>query len=57
MQIFKLGVMFNQAEAKAHEVKLKTITKKPPTKLPSPTDFTDSDDNIDDDKDDIFERQ
>jgi len=56
-QIFKLGVMFNRAEAKAHEVKLKTITKKPPAKLPSPTDFTDSDDNIDDDEDDIFERQ
>ena len=54
---FQVGcsVLF-RAEAEAHEVKLKTITKKPPAKLPSPTDFTDGDDNIDDDEDDIFER-
>ena len=56
-QIFKLGVLFHRAEAEAHEVKLKTIPKKLPAKLPSPTDFTDSDDNIDHDEDDIFERQ
>lgn len=54
-QIFELGVLFNRAEAEAHEVELKTIPKKPPAKLPSLTDFTDSDDNIDD-EDDIFER-
>ena len=55
-QIFKLGVLFNRAEAEAYEAKLTTIPKKPPAKLPSPTDFTDSDDNIVDDEDDIFER-
>ncbi|DBA88591.1 hypothetical protein WJX77_003841 [Trebouxia sp. C0004] len=49
-QIFELGVLFNRAEAEAHEVELKTVPKKPPAKLPSLTDFTDSDDNINDDR-------
>ena len=52
-QIFELGVLFNRAEAR--EMELKTIPRKPPAKLPSLTDFTDSDDNMDD-EDDIFER-
>ena len=47
--------MFNQAEAEAHEGKFKTIPNKPKAKLPSPTNFTDSDDNINDNEEDIFE--
>jgi len=55
-QIFKLGILFNRAEATAHKETLECVPTKSAAKLLSPCRFSDSDDDTAA-NDDIFERE